>query len=56
MRIRAGNDIIADMKQERLYSLDLLRGLDMFLLTVIGPFFAAPKNQKFVRVHHEETK
>jgi predicted acyltransferase len=29
------------MKQERLYSLDLLRGLDMFLLTVIGPFFAA---------------
>ena len=29
------------MKQERLYSLDLLRGLDMFLLTVIGPLFAA---------------
>ena len=25
----------------RLYSLDLLRGLDMFLLTVIGPFFMA---------------
>ena len=25
----------------RLYSLDLLRGLDMFLLTVVGPFFAA---------------
>ena len=29
------------MKQERLYSLDLLRGLDMFLLAVVGPFFAA---------------
>ena len=29
------------MKNERLYSLDLLRGLDMFLLTVVGPFFAA---------------
>lgn len=26
---------------ERLFSLDLLRGLDMFLLTVVGPFFAA---------------
>ena len=26
---------------ERLYSLDLLRGLDMFLLTVVGPFFSA---------------
>jgi len=25
------------MKKERLFSLDLLRGLDMFLLTVIGP-------------------
>ena len=31
----------AQKKSERLYSLDLLRGLDMFLLTVIGPFFAA---------------
>ncbi len=29
------------MKQDRLYSLDLLRGLDMFLLVVIGPLFAA---------------
>ena len=29
------------MKSERLYSLDLLRGLDMFLLVVIGPFFSA---------------
>lgn len=29
------------MKRERLYSLDLLRGLDMFLLVVVGPFFAA---------------
>lgn len=29
------------MKSERLYSLDLLRGLDMFLLVVIGPLFAA---------------
>ena len=28
-------------KQERLFSLDLLRGLDMFLLTVIGPLFWA---------------
>ena len=27
--------------RERLYSLDLLRGLDMFLLTVVGPFAAA---------------
>ena len=25
----------------RLFSLDLLRGLDMLLLTVVGPFFAA---------------
>ena len=29
------------MEQERLYSLDLLRGLDMLLLVVIGPLFAA---------------
>lgn len=29
------------MDAKRLYSLDLLRGLDMFLLTVIGPFAAA---------------
>ena len=29
------------MKNERLFSLDILRGLDMFLLTVIGPLFAA---------------
>lgn len=29
------------MKSERLYSLDLLRGLDMLLLAVIGPLFAA---------------
>ena len=29
------------MKQERLYSLDLLRGLDMLLLVVVGPLFAA---------------
>ena len=29
------------MKHERLYSLDLLRGLDMFLLVVVGPLFAA---------------
>jgi len=29
------------MKNERLFSLDLLRGLDMFLLTVIGPFVYA---------------
>ena len=29
------------MKTERLYSLDLLRGLDMFLLVVIGPLFTA---------------
>ena len=28
-------------RRERLYSLDLLRGLDMFLLTVIGPFASA---------------
>ena len=28
-------------RRERLFSLDLLRGLDMFLLTVIGPFAAA---------------
>ena len=27
----------ADYPQGRLFSLDLLRGLDMFLLTVIGP-------------------
>ena len=27
--------------RERLHSLDLLRGLDMFLLTVVGPFAAA---------------
>ncbi len=27
--------------RERLYSLDLLRGLDMFLLVVVGPFAAA---------------
>ena len=27
-----------DMKRERLFSLDLLRGLDMFLLTVVGSF------------------
>ena len=31
----------AQNKSERLYALDLLRGLDMFLLTVVGPFFAA---------------
>ena len=31
----------AQDKPERLYALDLLRGLDMFLLTVVGPFFAA---------------
>ena len=29
------------MKSERLYSLDLLRGLDMILLVVIGPLFTA---------------
>ena len=29
------------MKRERLFSLDLLRGLDMFLLVVVGPLFAA---------------
>ncbi len=29
------------MKKERLYSLDLLRGLDMFLLVVVGPLFTA---------------
>ena len=29
------------MKEERLHSLDLLRGLDMFLLAVIGPFATA---------------
>lgn len=29
------------MKNERLFSLDILRGLDMILLTVIGPVFAA---------------
>lgn len=29
------------MKTERLYSLDMLRGLDMFLLVVIGPLFSA---------------
>jgi len=29
------------MKGERLFSLDLLRGLDMFLLTVVGPFVYA---------------
>ena len=29
------------MKQERLFSLDLLRGLDMLLLVVVGPLFAA---------------
>ena len=29
------------MKSERLFSLDLLRGLDMILLVVIGPMFAA---------------
>ena len=29
------------MKSERLYSLDLLRGLDMLLLVVIGPMFTA---------------
>ena len=34
-------DDIAPKNDGRLYSLDLLRGLDMFLLTVIGPFFAA---------------
>jgi len=28
-------------KSERLFSLDLLRGLDMFLLTIVGPFVAA---------------
>ena len=28
-------------REERLYSLDLLRGLDMFLLTVVGPFVVA---------------
>ena len=28
-------------KKERLFSLDLLRGLDMFLLTVVGPLFWA---------------
>lgn len=32
---------MADAKRERLFSLDLLRGLDMFLLTVIGPFVYA---------------
>ena len=30
--------------KERLYSLDLLRGLDMMLLTVIGPIFRAAGN------------
>ena len=29
------------MKTERLYSLDVLRGLDMFLLTVVGPLVMA---------------
>ncbi len=29
------------MKRERLYSLDILRGLDMLLLAVVGPLFAA---------------
>ena len=29
------------MKKERLYSLDLLRGLDMMLLVVIGPLVKA---------------
>ncbi len=29
------------MKKERLYSLDLLRGLDMFLLVVVGPLATA---------------
>ena len=29
------------MKGSRLFSLDLLRGLDMFLLTVVGPFVVA---------------
>ena len=29
------------MKSERLFSLDLLRGLDMILLVVVGPMFAA---------------
>ena len=28
-------------RDERLFSLDLLRGLDMFLLTVVGPFVSA---------------
>ena len=30
-----------EKKNERLFSLDLLRGLDMFLLTVIGPLWCA---------------
>ena len=29
------------MMAERLYSLDVLRGLDMFLLTVVGPLVMA---------------
>ena len=32
---------MADTKSARLVSLDLLRGLDMLLLTVVGPFFTA---------------
>ena len=30
-----------EKKNERLFSLDLLRGLDMFLLSVVGPIWSA---------------
>lgn len=36
-----GNSAAGDFRKGRLYSLDLLRGLDMFLLTVLGPFIGA---------------
>ena len=32
---------MGENKNERLFSLDLLRGLDMFLLTVVGPIWSA---------------
>ena len=46
------------IRRERLYSLDLLRGLDMFLLAVVGPFFEALNatrplpNTVMVQFHH----
>ena len=40
-RIRDWLPSIREYSQERLFSLDLLRGLDMFLLTVVGPLVAA---------------